>query len=104
MADRYEYTPASLKVIEEVCLKYACACTVKVATKPPQPIEKSIAGGSLLAQVIVSKYADHLPLHRQEQRFARQGVELSRKTMGGWMGQSAGWLVGSNPFMLRSRG
>ncbi len=61
---RYEYIPAALLVIEEACLKYACACTVRTAGKPPQPIEKSNAGASLLAQVIVSKFADHLPLHR----------------------------------------
>jgi transposase len=73
-------------------LKYACACTVRTATKPPQPIEKSTAGASLLAQVIVAQYADHQPLHRQERMFARFGVELSRKTMGGWMGQSAALL------------
>jgi transposase len=87
--ERYEYVPASLTVIEEACLKYACACTVRTAGKPPQPIEKSIAGASLLAQVIVSKWADHLPLHRQERIFARYGVTLSRKSMGGWMAQCA---------------
>jgi len=65
-----------------VRLKYACECTVKAADKPAQPIEKSTAGASVLAQVIVSKYADHLPLHRQERIFARYGVDLSRKTMG----------------------
>ncbi len=89
---RYEYVPASLTVVEEICLKYACACTVRTATKPPQPIEKSTAGASLLAQVIVAKYADHQPLHRQERIWARLGVELSRKMMGGWMGQSAALL------------
>jgi transposase len=86
---RYEYIPAQLMVIEDVCKKYACACTVKTATKPPQPIEKSTAGASLLAEVIVAKTVDHLPLHRQEKIFARHGVEISRKTMGGWMGQGA---------------
>ena len=64
-SERYEYVPAQLLVIEDVCKKYACACSVKTATKPPQPIEKSTAGASLLAQVIVSKVADHLPVHRQ---------------------------------------
>jgi transposase len=88
-SERYEYIPAQLTVIEDVCKKYACDCTVRTATKPPQPIEKSTAGASLLAQVIVAKTADHLPLHRQEQIFARHGVDLSRKTMGGWLAQSA---------------
>ena len=88
-SERYEYLPAQLTVIEEVCKKYACACTVKTASKPPQPIEKSTAGASLLAQVIVAKTADHLPLHRQEKIFERHGVNLSRKTMCGWLAQSA---------------
>src|SRR6266567_2693789 len=73
------------RVIEDVRLKYGCDCTVKTSDKPPQPIEKSTAGASLLAQVIVSKFADHQPLHRQEKIFERQGVNISRKTMGGWL-------------------
>lgn len=90
--ERYEYIPAQLMVIEDVCKKYACGCTVKTATKPPQPIEKSTAGASLLAQVIVAKTVDHLPLNRQEKIFERHGVDISRKTMCGWMGQCAGLL------------
>jgi transposase len=88
-SERYDFVPASLRVIQDVRLKYACDCTVKTANKPPQPIEKSTAGASLLAHVIVSKWADHQPLHRQEKIFERHGVEISRKTMGGWMAQCA---------------
>ena len=91
-SERYEYIPAQLSVIEDVCKKYACACTVKTATKPSQPIEKSTAGASLLAQVIVAKTADHLPLHRQEMIFQRHGVEISRKTMCGWLAETANLL------------
>jgi len=91
-SERYEYIPAQLIVIEDVCKKYACACTVKTAGKPSQPIQKSTAGASLLTQVIVAKYADHLPLHRQAKIFRRFGVELSDRTMGGWMRQSADLL------------
>lgn len=91
-SERYEYIPAQLIVIEDVCKKYACECTVKTAGKPSQPIEKSTAGASLLAQVIVAKHADHLPLHRQGKIFRRFGVELSVQTMCGWMGQCAGLL------------
>jgi transposase len=91
-SERYEYIPAQLTVIEDVCRKYACDCTVRTATKPPQPIEKSTAGASLLAQVIVAKVADHLPLHRQEKIFERHGVDISRKTMGGWMARCADLL------------
>jgi transposase len=92
-SERYEYVPAQLTVVEDVCKKYACQCTVKTATKPPQPIEKSTAGASLLAQVIVAKTVDHLPLNRQEKIFERHGAEISRKTMCGWMAQSADLLT-----------
>jgi len=91
VSDRLEYVPASLYVIEEVCQKYACekGCTVVTAQKPMQPIEKGLPGPGLLAHVVVSKYADHLPLHRQEWMFERQGVKLSRSTMCDWMGSCA---------------
>jgi len=85
-SERYEYIPAQLIVIEDVCKKYACQCTVKTAGKPSQPVEKSTAGASLLSQVIVAKHADHLPLHRQAKIFRRFGVDLSVQTMCGWMG------------------
>jgi transposase len=87
-----EYAPASLFVIEHIQPKYACACCqegVTVAPKPPQPIEKGLAGSGLLAYVVVSKYGDHLPLYRQESIFERHGLELSRQTMCGWVLASA---------------
>jgi transposase len=92
VSERYEYIPAQMKVIEDVCRKYACSCTVKTAGKPGQPIEKSTAGASVLAQVIVAKFADHLPLHRQGKMFRRHGVEIADQTMCGWMGQCAALL------------
>jgi transposase len=92
-SERYEYIPAQFLVIEDVCKKYACACTVRTATKPPQPIAKSSAGASLLAQVIVGKIADHLPLHRQARIFKRFGVEIPDQTMSGWLRQSAELLA-----------
>jgi len=87
VSERLEYVPASLVVIQEACQKYACAkgCTVVTAEKPPAPIDKGLPGPGLLAQVAVSKYGDHLPLHRQEEIFRRQGVELPRQTMCDWM-------------------
>ena len=87
VSERLEYVPASLVVIEEVCQKYACpkGCTVITAEKPVAPVEKGLAGPGLLAQVAVSKYGDHLPLYQQADIFRRQGVELSRQTMGDWM-------------------
>lgn len=91
VSERLEYVPASLYVLEEVCRKYACAkgCTVVTAGKPMQPIEKGLPGPGLLAHVVVNKYADHLPLHRQAGMFERHGVELSRSTLCDWMGRCA---------------
>ncbi len=87
ISERLEYVPSSFHVIQEVCQKYACpkGCTVVTADKPMQPIEKGLPGPGLLAQVAVSKYGDHLPLHRQEEIYRRQDVELTRQTMCGWM-------------------
>jgi transposase len=91
VSERLEYVPASLYVIEEACQKYACGqgCTVVTAQKPMQPIEKGLPGPGLLAQVAVSKHADHLPLYRLEGIFERHGVTLSRQTMCDWMRRCA---------------
>lgn len=91
VSERLEYVPASLTVIEEACQKYACpkGCTVVTAQKPFAPIEKGLPGPGLLAHVAVSKYADHLPLARQEGMFRRQGVEMARSTMCDWMRRGA---------------
>jgi transposase len=87
VSERLEFVPASLYVIQEVRPQYACkkGCAMAAAPKPAAPIEKGLPGPGLLAQVVVSKYGDHLPLNRQENIFRRQGVELSRKTMCDWM-------------------
>ena len=77
-SEQLDYRPASLFVVEHVRIKVACRhCQghVAVAAKPPQPIEKGLPGPGLLAQVITSKFADHLPLYRQEGIFARHGVQ-----------------------------
>jgi transposase len=91
ISERLEYVPASMLVIEEACQKYVCenGCTIVTAGKPMAPIEKGLPGPGLLAHVVVSKYGDHLPLHRQEAIFRRQGVALSRKTMCDWMRRCA---------------
>ena len=62
------------------------------APAPSRPIERGLAGPSLLAHVIVSKYADHLPLFRQSEIYARQGVEIPRSTMAGWVGAASDLL------------
>jgi transposase len=95
VSEQLEYEPASLFVVEHVRFKYACpACQeqVVVADKPPQPIDKGLAGPGLLAFVTVSKQGDHLPLYRQEEIFARHGVDLSRSTLCGWLAECAALL------------
>jgi transposase len=92
VSEQLDYQPASLFVVEHVRCKYACShCQehVTTASKPPQPIDKGLPGPGLLAHVAVSKYADHLPLHRLERIFGRQGVELSRSTLCDWMAACA---------------
>jgi transposase len=90
--EQLEYVPASLLVLQHVRPKYACqdcAAHVVIAGRLPEPIEKGLPGPGLLAHVAVSKYADSLPLYRQEAIFRRHGVELSRKTMCDWMATCA---------------
>jgi transposase len=94
-SEQLDYKPASLFVVEHVRKKYACQhCQehVTIAAKPEQPIAKGIPGPGLLAHVIVSKYADHLPLYRQQRILKRQGADVSRATMGAWMA-AAGVLL-----------
>lgn len=93
VSERYEYIPAQMLVVEDACQKYACSCCIRTATKPAQPIEKSTASASVLAHVIVSKVADHLPVHRQAKMFRRFGVELADQTLCGWLRQSAELLT-----------
>jgi transposase len=87
-SEQLDYVPASFYVIEHVHPKYACPhCQQGVVqgTKPMQPIEKGIPGPGLLAHVVTSKFADHLPLYRLEGIFSRYGVDIARSTMCGWL-------------------
>lgn len=88
VSEELEYIPALLFVVAYLLKKYACKkCQSGVvgARRPPRPLEKVKAGAGLLAYVLVSKYQDHLPLHRQERIFGRHGMELSRKTLSDWV-------------------
>ena len=91
-SEQLEYEPAVLKVIEHVRVKYACRhCQehVAIAAKPPQPIQKGLPGPGLMAQVVLGKYGDHVPLYRHEDIFARHGVVLRRSTLCGWIAAAA---------------
>lgn len=88
VTEELEYIPAKLFVKEHVRPKYACkTCQegVKQAHLPPRPIEKGRPGPGLLAQVLVSKYVDHLPLYRQSRMFQRFGIDLARSTLCDWV-------------------
>ena len=83
-----EYVPASFRVIRHVRPRLACSCghCIAQAPAPSRPIARSFAGPGLLAHLMVAKYGDHLPLYRQQQMYAREGVELSDSTLGDWVG------------------
>ena len=89
ITEQLDIIPARFFVRRHIRPKYSCrACeTVHTAPMPAQPIERGLAAPGLLAHVLASKYLDHLPLHRQEQIYARDGVVLPRSTMAGWLGQ-----------------
>jgi transposase len=91
-AERLDIVPAQFRVLVVRRPKYACrACedAVVQAPAPPRLIEGGIPTEATVAQVLVSKYADHLPLYRQAQIYARQGVNLDRSTLADWVGRAA---------------
>lgn len=80
--------PAKVQALNHIRYKYACPCCEKhlvTATKPAQPIEKSIASPGLLAYIATQKYVDALPLYRQVEIFKRIGIEMDRGTLASWM-------------------
>lgn len=94
VSEQLEYVPASFRVIRCVRPKLACSCCdhIAQAAAPSRPIERGMAGPGLLAHVLVSKFADHLPLYRQSVIYARKGVELERSLLAKWVGHSAALL------------
>ncbi len=95
VSEQLDLIPAQVRVLKHVRHTYRCPdCEgqIKTAPRPAQPIPKSNASPGTLAYVAISKYADALPLYRQEQRLKRIGVELPRATMASWM-VKAGALV-----------
>jgi transposase len=89
-----EYVPSRFKVIRHVRPKLSCGACQKIVqpAAPSRPIERGLAGPGLLAHVLVSKYADHLPLYRQSQIFAREGIDLDRSTLADWVGGASALL------------
>jgi len=89
VSEMLEHVPEQFKVIRIVRPKLACERCERIVQQPApsRPIARGMAGPGLLAHILVSKYCDHLPLYRQSQIYARQGVELERSTMAEWVGQ-----------------
>jgi transposase len=94
VTEELEYVPGRFVVNRIVRPRMACACCEAIcqAPLPSRPIERGRPGPGLLAHVLVSKYADHLPLYRQSQIYAREGIDLDRSTMAGWVGRSTALL------------
>jgi transposase len=94
VTEELEYVPGRLIVNRIVRPRLACACCERFvqAPLPSRPIERGRPGPGLLAHVLVSKYADHLPLYRQSQIFERDGLDLSRSTLADWVGKSTALL------------
>jgi transposase len=90
-----DFVPQHWKVIRHVRPKCACDQCQKIvqAAAPSRPIARGMAGAGLLAHVLVSKYADCLPLYRQSEIYARDGVEIERSTLADWVGSSAALLA-----------
>lgn len=94
VTEELEYVPGRFVVNRIVRPRMACACCEAIcqAPLPSRPIERGRPGPGLLAHVLVSKYADHLPLYRQSQIYAREGIDLDRSTMADWVGRSTALL------------
>ena len=88
------YIPARFEVIRHVRPAYSCSkCEAMTqAPMPPLPIPRGLADASVIAHVLMSKYADHLPLYRQAEIYQRSGVDLDRGLLTDWVGKAA-WLV-----------
>jgi transposase len=92
VSEMLEYTPASFFVIRHIRPKLSCSrcsCVVQ-APAPSRPVDRGLAGPGLLAHVLTAKFADHVPLYRQSQIYAREGVELDRSLLARWVGEASG--------------
>ncbi len=95
VAEMLEYIRSSFKVLRHVRPKLSCDVCDRIvqAPAPSRPIDRGLAGPGLLAHVLVSKYADHQPLYRQSEIYAREGVDLDRSTLAGWVGATSELLA-----------
>jgi len=97
-----DYVPASFRVVRHIQLRFTCKdCDTQVRVEMPSlPIERGKPGPGLVAHVLIAKYCDHLPLYRQSEIYAREGVDLSRSTMADWIGKASTLL---EPLLVKLR-
>ena len=95
VAERLDVVPTTFRVMVTRRPRYGCRSCESAVVQAPAPariVEGGIPTEALIAQVLVAKYADHLPLYRQAQIYARQGIQLDRSTLADWVGRSAWYL------------
>lgn len=95
ICERLDVVPTTFRVLVTRRPRYGCRSCESAVVQAPAPariVEGGIPTEALIAQVLVSKYADHLPLYRQAQIYARQGIELDRSTLADWVGRAAWYL------------
>jgi transposase len=103
VAEMLDYVPAQLRVKVIRRPRYGCrSCegAVTQAPAPERPIDGGLATEALLAHVLIGKYSDHLPLYRQSQILARQGITLDRSTLCNWVGRACWWLAPLHEVLL----
>ena len=95
VTERLDVVPTTLRVLVTRRPRYGCRSCESAIVQAPAPariVEGGIPTEALIAQVLVAKYADHLPLYRQAQIYARQGIQLDRSTLADWVGRAAWYL------------
>jgi transposase len=88
VTEELDYIPGHFFVRRFVRPRYVQDETIIIADLPSRPLPKAIAGAGLLAQIVIDKYVDHLPLHRQQQRFSRDGLNIPYSTITDWVGST----------------
>jgi transposase len=95
VSERLDVVPTTFRVLVTRRPRYGCRSCESAVVQAPAPgriVEGGIPTEALIAQVLVAKYADHLPLYRQAQIYARQGIQLDRSTLADWVGRAAWYL------------
>ena len=91
-AERFDVIPVQFRVLVTKRPKFACRACQGVVVQAPAParlIEGGMPTEAAVAHVVVARYADHTPLYRQAQGLARQGIEIGREVLAGWLGAAA---------------